>query len=54
MAPKVKHLAAISDPVAIAPFMRAVDAFAGEPETPVAQTLVAQVLTRPDELRLAE
>jgi len=54
VAPKVKHRAAITDPVALGAFLRAVDAFDGQPETVAALKLLPLVFTRPGELRLAE
>ncbi len=54
VAPKAKHRAAITDPVALGAFLRAVDAFDGQPETVAALKLLPLVFTRPGELRLAE
>jgi integrase len=54
VAPKVKHRAAITDPVALGAFLRAVDAFDGQPETVAALKLLPLVFTRPGELRMAE
>ncbi|MGO9945164.1 MAG: tyrosine-type recombinase/integrase [Rhodoblastus sp.] len=54
VAPKAKHRAAITDPVKLGAFLRAVDAFDGQPETIAALKLLPLVFTRPGELRLAE
>jgi integrase len=54
VAPKAKHRAAITDPVALGAFLRAVDAFDGQPETVAALRLLPLVFTRPGELRMAE
>jgi integrase len=54
VAPKIKHRAAITDPVALGAFLRAVDAFDGQPETIAALKLLPLVFTRPGELRMAE
>ncbi len=54
VAPKSKHRAAITDPVALGAFLRAVDAFDGQPETVAALKLLPLVFTRPGELRMAE
>ena len=54
VAPKAKHRAAITDPVALGAFLRAVDAFDGQSETVAALKLLPLVFTRPGELRLAE
>ena len=52
--PKVKHRAAITDPVALGAFLRAVDTFDGQPATVAALKLLPLVFTRPGELRMAE
>ena len=52
--PKVKHRAAITDPQALGAFLRAVEAFDGQPETVAALKLLPLVFTRPGALRLAE
>lgn len=54
MAPKTKHRAAITDPIALGAFLRAVDAFKGQPETVLALRLLPLVFTRPGELRQSE
>ncbi len=54
VAPKTKHRAAITDPVALGAFLRSLDAFDGQPETVAALKLLPLVFTRPGELRLAE
>ncbi len=54
VAPKVKHRAAILDPVALGAFLRAVDQFDGQPTTVAALRLLPMVFTRPGELRMAE
>jgi integrase len=54
VAPKAKHRAAITNPVALGAFLRAVDAFDGQPETVAALKLLPLVFTRPGELRMAE
>ncbi|MDR3449108.1 MAG: integrase arm-type DNA-binding domain-containing protein, partial [Alphaproteobacteria bacterium] len=52
-APKVTHRAAITDPVKLGAYLRALDAFDGQPETVAALKLLPLVFTRPGELRLA-
>jgi len=52
--PKAKHRAAITDPIALGAFLRAVEAFDGQPETVAALKILPMVFTRPGELRLAE
>jgi len=54
IAPKVKHRAAILDPVELGAFLRAVDQFDGQPTTVAALRLLPMVFTRPGELRMAE
>lgn len=54
VAPKAKHRAAITDPIALGAFLRALDGFDGQPETSAALRLLPLVFTRPGELRLAE
>ena len=54
MVPKAKHRAAITDPLALGAFLRALDGFDGQPETHAALKLLPLVFTRPGELRLAE
>ena len=53
MAPRVTHRAAILDPVALGGFLRAVDAYKGQPSTMAALQLLPLVFTRPSELRMA-
>ncbi len=50
----MKHRAAITDPVALGAFLRAVDVFDGQPTTLAALKLLPLVFTRPGELRMAE
>lgn len=52
--PKVTHRAAITDPIKLGAFLRALDAFDGQPETVAALKLLPLVFTRPGELRLAQ
>jgi integrase len=52
--PKVKHRAAILDPLALGAFLRAVDGFSGQPETKTALQLLPLVFPRPGELTRAE
>jgi integrase len=52
--PKVRHRAAIVDPVELGAFLRAVDGFTGQPETKAALRLLPLVFTRPGELTRAE
>ncbi len=54
IAPKVKHRAAILDPLELGAFLRAVDQFDGQPTTVAALRLLPMVFTRPGELRMAE
>lgn len=54
IAPKVKHRAAILDPVALGAFLRAVEEFDGQLTTKAALRLLPLVFTRPGELRMAE
>lgn len=51
---KVKHRAALTDPVAFGGLLRAIDAFQGQPTTIAALKLMALLFPRPGELRLAE
>lgn len=53
-APRVKHRAAITDPVAFGALLRAIDGFQGQPSTVAALKLLPLVFTRPGELRMAE
>ena len=52
--PKVTHRPAITDPIALGGFLRAIDSFDGQPETLAALKLLPLVFTRPGELRMAE
>lgn len=52
-APKVKHRAAIIDPVAFGGLLRAIDGFEGQPATKAALQLLALLACRPGELRFA-
>ncbi|MCZ8185033.1 MAG: integrase arm-type DNA-binding domain-containing protein [Beijerinckiaceae bacterium] len=54
VAPKVKHRAAILDPLALGAFIRAVEEFDGQLTTKAALRLLPLVFTRPGELRMAE
>jgi integrase len=54
IAPKVKHHAAIIDPVGVGALLRAIDGFAGQPVTVWALRLAPHVFVRPGELRQAE
>lgn len=51
---KVKHRAAITDPVAFGALLRTIDDFDGQPTTKIALKLAAMLFTRPGELRNAE
>jgi integrase len=53
-APRVKHRAAITDPVAFGALLRAIDGFQGQRSTVAALKLLPLVFTRPGELRMAE
>ncbi|RTL81905.1 MAG: DUF4102 domain-containing protein [Hyphomicrobiales bacterium] len=53
-APTVTHRAAITEPVAFGALLRAVDGYAGAPETKAALELLALTFVRPGELRAAE
>eukprot|EP01037_Dinobryon_pediforme_P018670 gene18670-18969_t len=53
-APKVKHHAAIIDPVQVGALLRAIDGYQGQPSTHHALRLAPHVFTRPGELRQAE
>jgi integrase len=53
-APKVKHRAAITEPVAIGALLRAIDGYDGQPATLAALRLAPLVIVRPGELRKAE
>jgi integrase len=54
LSPKVKHRAAILDPLALGAFLRAVDGFIGQPETKAALQLMPLLYPRPGELTRAE
>jgi integrase len=53
-APKVKHHAAITDPVELGALLRAIDGYRGQPSTRHALRLAPHVFVRPGELRHAE
>ena len=53
-APKVKHRAAVTDPVSIGAMLRAIDGFDGQVTTIAALKLAAILFVRPGELRSAE
>jgi integrase len=53
-APKVKHHAAIIEPMAVGALLRAIDGFDGQPVTIWALRLAPHVFVRPGELRQAE
>ncbi|MCW2284947.1 integrase [Rhodoblastus acidophilus] len=53
-APVVKHRAAIIEPKAFGGLLRAIDGYAGAPETRAALELLALTFVRPGELRAAE
>lgn len=52
--PRVKHRAAVTEPVALGGLLRAVDDFDGQAVTKAALKLLAILFSRPGELRLAE
>jgi integrase len=54
VSPKVKHHAAIIDPIAVGALLRAIDGFDGHPTTKWALQLAPHVFVRPGELRRAE
>ncbi len=54
IAKKVKHRAAITDPIALGELMRAIEAFQGQPTTVFGLKLLAYLFPRPGELRMAE
>jgi integrase len=54
VAPKVRHHAAILEPVALGGLLRAIDGFDGQPATRLALRLAPHVYVRPGELRQAE
>jgi integrase len=53
-APKVKHRAAVTDPVSIGAMLRAIDGFDGQVTTIAALKLAVILFVRPGELRNAE
>jgi integrase len=53
IAPKVKHHAAILDPIRLGELLRSIDAFEGAPITRLALQIAPHVMTRPGELRQA-
>jgi len=53
-APKVKHHAAIVDPVEVGALLRAIEGYEGQPSTHYALRLAPHVFVRPGELRHAE
>lgn len=52
--PRVKHHAAILEPVAVGALLRAIDGYNGRPETKIALQLLPHLFLRPGELRKAE
>ncbi|HEY5410023.1 MAG TPA: integrase arm-type DNA-binding domain-containing protein [Caulobacteraceae bacterium] len=54
VSPKVKHHAAIIEPVAVGGLLRAIEGFDGYPTTKWALRLAPHVFVRPGELRMAE
>lgn len=54
IAPKVKHHAAVLDPVKVGELLRAIDSYSGRVETRIALQLAPHVFLRPGELRKAE
>lgn len=53
IAPKVKHRAAITDPIKVGQLLRDIDAYEGAPITRLALQIAAHVMVRPGELRQA-
>ena len=53
IAPKVKHHAAILDPVKVGELLRAIDGYEGAPITRLAMQIAPHVMVRPGELRRA-
>jgi integrase len=53
-APVVTHRAAITDPIAFGALLRAIEGYAGAPESKAALELLALTFVRPGELRAAE
>lgn len=54
IAPKVKHHAAVLEPVKVGELLRAIDGYSGRIETRIALQLAPHVFLRPGELRKAE
>ena len=52
--PRVKHHAALIEPLKVGELLRAIDGYDGRPETRVALQLIAHVFLRPGELRQAK
>lgn len=52
--PRVKHHAAILDPLKVGELLRAIDGYSGRPETKLALKLLPHTFVRPGELRKAE
>ncbi|MEJ1157376.1 tyrosine-type recombinase/integrase [Prosthecomicrobium sp. N25] len=52
--PRVKHRAAVTDPKGLGPLLQAIDGYQGQPATKVALQLLALLVPRPGELRLAK
>jgi integrase len=52
--PKVKHHAAVVDPVQVGALLRSIEGYQGQPSTHFALRLAPHVFTRPGELRQAE
>lgn len=53
VAPRVKHHAAVLDPVKVGELLRCIDAYEGAPVTRLALQVAPHVMTRPGELRAA-
>ena len=54
IAPRVKHYAAILEPLKVGELLRAIDGYEGRPETRVALQLAPHIFLRPGELRKAK
>jgi len=52
--PRVKHHAAILDPVMVGELLRAIDGYSGRPESKIALRFLAHTFVRPGEIRKAE
>ncbi|MEJ1161330.1 site-specific integrase [Prosthecomicrobium sp. N25] len=52
--PRVKHRAAVTDPKGLGPLLQAIDGYQCQPATKVALQLLALLVPRPGELRLAK